>query len=280
MFELLKQINRRPALFECYTADALWTDEHTAGEMLKYHLNEDLAMASRTGAFIERSVTWLQSRFAIGAATRVADFGCGPGLYTARLAALGAQVTGIDFSANSLGYARQEATRRRLAVDYQQQNYLEFASDKRFDLITLIMCDFCALSPEQRRQLLGIFRAHLAEGGAVVLDVYSLASYRQRQEFAGYEHRQLNGFWAAGDYYGFLNTFKYDDEKVVLDKYTIVEATRTREVCNWLQYYSLEALTREFAESGFTIREVFADAAGAPYREDGPEFAVVAQSSG
>ena len=133
MFENLKQINRRPAPYEFYTADALWTDEHTAGEMLKYHLNEELAMASRTGAFIERSVAWLQARFAIGAATHVADFGCGPGLYTARFAALGAQVTGIDFSANSLGYARQEATRRGLAIDYRQQNYLEFASDKRFD---------------------------------------------------------------------------------------------------------------------------------------------------
>ena len=48
----------------------------------------------------------------------------------------------------------------------------------------MIMCDFCALSPEQRRQLLSIYRAHLVEGGAVFLDVYSLGSYRQRQEFA------------------------------------------------------------------------------------------------
>ena len=66
---------------------------------------------------------------------------------------------------------------------------------------------------------------------------------------------------------------------MVPDKYTIVEATRTREVYNWLQYFSLEALTREFAESGFTIREVFADAAGSPYEENGPEIAVVAEPS-
>jgi len=48
LFENLKQINRRPAPFEFYTADALWTDEHTAGEMLKVHLNEDLEFASPT----------------------------------------------------------------------------------------------------------------------------------------------------------------------------------------------------------------------------------------
>ena len=277
MFERLKEINRRPAPYEITSAEALWTDEHTAGEMLKYHLDEKVAMASRTGDFIDRSVAWLQSHFAIGAGTTVADFGCGPGLYTAPFARLGAEVTGIDFSANSIRYAREAAARQDLAIDYRQQNYLHFDGEDKFDLITLIMCDFCALSPQQRRQLLGIFRSHLKDGGALFLDVYSLASYHQRQECAGCEHRQLNGFWSAADYYGFFNTFKYDAEKVVLDKYTIVEAARTRTIYNWLQYYSLEDLTREFADNGFIVREVHADAAGAPYREDGPEMAVVAQ---
>ncbi len=75
MFVNLKQINRRPAPFEFYTADALWTDEHTASEMFKFHLDENLAVASRTGEVVDRSISSLQSRFAIGAPTRVAEFG-------------------------------------------------------------------------------------------------------------------------------------------------------------------------------------------------------------
>jgi 2-polyprenyl-3-methyl-5-hydroxy-6-metoxy-1,4-benzoquinol methylase len=34
--------------------------------------------------------------------TEIADFGCGPGLYTEKLAERGATVTGIDFSENSI----------------------------------------------------------------------------------------------------------------------------------------------------------------------------------
>jgi len=51
------------------------------------------------------------------------------------------------------------------------------------------------------------FYDYLVNDGFVVLDVYSLSAF---------EHLQLNGFWAANDYYGFMNTFKYIDEKVVL----------------------------------------------------------------
>ena len=84
MFEQLQIINHRPEVFSVYTAEELWTDEYTAQQMLQYHLNEDVALASRTGEMIDKTVNWLQSRFDIGRDTRIADFGCGPGLYTSR----------------------------------------------------------------------------------------------------------------------------------------------------------------------------------------------------
>ena len=98
MFEKLEEINSRPDPFEFYTASDLWTDEHTSEQMLKYHLNDDVDLSSRNSAFIDRSVEWIASAFKIAAGTKIADFGCGPGLYTTRLAQKQADVTGIDFS--------------------------------------------------------------------------------------------------------------------------------------------------------------------------------------
>lgn len=279
MFEQLQTINHRPEPYSIYTAEELWTDPYTAQQMLQYHLNEDLALASRTPDVIASTVAWLQDRFKVGADTSIADFGCGPGLYTSKLAKLGARVTGIDFSANSIEYARETAVRQNLDINYQQQNYLDFTSDQRFDLICMIMCDFCALSPAQRQQLLGIFHHHLKDGGALFLDVYSLAGYAERQEQALYELNQLHGFWSADDYYGFVNCFKYDDVHVVLDKYSIFETDRSRVIYNWLQYYSLESLTQEFAENGFTVKESYADTAGAVLGEESTEIAVVAMKT-
>ncbi len=275
MFEKLKLINQRPAVWSRYTADLLWTDEHTSTQMLQLHLNPDLDMASRRSEFIERSVGWMQERFAIGAGRRICDFGCGPGLYTSRFARLGAEVTGIDFSSRSIDYARSEAAKASLSINYLNQDYLRFESDTQFDLITLLMCDLCALSPQQRAQLLTKFHRLLEDDGHVVFDVYSLAGFAQREELAQYAHNLLNGFWAAEEYYGFLNTFLYDEEQVALDKYTLFTREREWEVYNWLQYFSMDALRGEVESCGFTICDRYADVAGGRYDEAHSEFAVV-----
>jgi hypothetical protein len=56
MFKNLEEINKRPRPFQFYTAEELWTDEHTSRKMLEYHLNESVDLSSRNSGFIERSV--------------------------------------------------------------------------------------------------------------------------------------------------------------------------------------------------------------------------------
>jgi 2-polyprenyl-3-methyl-5-hydroxy-6-metoxy-1,4-benzoquinol methylase len=277
MFPRLEEINRRPMPFEFYTASELWTDEHTSEQMLTFHLNENIDVASRKAAFIDRSADWIVSRFGVSNDTSIADFGCGPGLYAARLARKQAKVTGIDFSKRSLQYAVEDAERNGLSIRYVNANYLEFETEDRFDLILMIMCDFCALSPRQRSQMLAKFYKLLKPSGYVLLDVYSLVSFEQREETAEYELNLLDGFWSPNKYYGFLNTFKYEEEKVVLDKYTVVEADRLRTVYNWLQHFDPDQVNVEFAESGFKVEELYSDVAGSVFDAKAGEFAVVAR---
>ncbi len=277
MFKELKEINSRPEPFQFYTADELWTNAHTSKQMLTYHLNEAIDVSSRNKEFIDRSVAWMASRFGVDKNTAIADFGCGPGLYTTRLAEQGAGVTGIDFSENSLNYARERAAEKGLKIAYAQANYLEFETADKFDLIIMIMCDFCALSPEQRQVLLAKFKSLLKPGGRVLLDVYALNTFDQKEESATYERNQLNGFWSPEDYYGFVNAFKYEEEKVLLDKYTIIEAARTRVVYNWLQCYSKKSLVDEFEANGFAVENVYSDVSGKTFSPDSPEIALVAK---
>lgn len=276
MFVELEKINTRPEPFEFYTASDLWTDEHTSKQMLAFHLDEGIDASSRNINFIDRSVDWITSRFNIGAGTKIADFGCGPGLYTTRLAKRQADVTGIDFSTRSLQYAQNVANKEGLNIHYANQSYLDFETENHFHLVLMIMCDFCVLSPSQRKKILDTFYTILEPGGAILLDVYSLAAFDQREEAATYEANLLNGFWSPNMYYGFLNTFKYQKEKLVLDKYTIIEAGRTRTVYNWFQSFSPESLKGEFAECGFTVEDVYSDVAGSPFSPESREFAIIA----
>ena len=244
--------------------------------MLEYHLNESVDLSSRNKDFIDSSVNWIVSHFGIDRHTAIVAFGCGPGLYTTRFAKQKADVTGIDFSERSIRYAKETAARKALEIDYVCRNYLEFETEKQFDLISMIMCDFCALSPIQRKKMISRFHRLLKADGAVLLDVYSLNAFDQREEVSTYEHRQLDGFWSKEDYYGFLNTFKYDEEKIILDKYTIIEKARTRTVYNWLQYFSPDTLSKEFDENGFKIEEFYSDLAGKPFNSNSTEFAIAA----
>ena len=278
MFDELEKINTCPGPFEFYTAYDLWTDEHTSKQMLSFHLNKDIDASSRKTAFIDRSVDWIASYFNVSG-KKIADFGCGPGLYATGLARKNAHVTGIDFSRRSIDYAREVANRDGLDINFIHQNYLEFETDERFHLILMIMCDFCALSPAQRKKMLEKFYGILEPGGSVLLDVYSLKAFEEQKETAIYEINLLNGFWSSNKYYGFLNRVKYDTEKLVLDKYTIIEANRTRTIYNWFQHFSSESLEQEFAACGFTIDKFYSDVAGSRFSMKSNEFAVVAKKN-
>ena len=219
-------------------------------------------------------------RFDFSSGPAVADFGCGPGLYTSRFHEEGARVTGIDFSSRSLDYARSKIPAGGRTISYIEGNYLDAEIEGPFDLITLIYCDFCALNPLQRSDLLKRFRRLLAEDGRILLDVWTMRAYEGRTESADFASGLSGGFWAPGEYIGFSRTWKYDGEAVVLDKYDIIEAHRSRSVYNWLQYYTRESLKAEFEGAGLGILEWFGDVAGTPPGDEDDVFAVIAGKAG
>lgn len=277
LFQTLQEFQRRPRPYERLTTDLLWTDEHVSQKMLEFHLDAESDIASRNHALIEKSVDWMAHRFRLGPGSKVCDFGCGPGLYAIRLAQKGAQVTGVDFSPRSVEYARRTAMEQGLDVQYACQDYLEFQSRERFDLIAMIFCDFCALSPEQRSVMLAKFRDLLAPGGALLLDVFSPRLIEGMREKTGYKCFPQGGFWAAGEHHVFRNTLVYKAEGIFLDRYLILEARRTREIFNWLQCFSPGSLAEELAENGLAVVERYANVAGHAYDPAATEFAVVAE---
>ena len=258
--------------------------------MLEMHLNEDLDLASRKKEFIERSVAWMVKHFKIDDNFKLCDFGCGPGLYTTKLAQHGAAVTGIDFSETSINYAKKIALENKLEIEYFLQNYLDFTTDKKFNLICLIYCDFCALNPQQRKNLLKKFYDFLDEQGSLLLDVSSLHHYNSTKEQSTFEHSANSSFgsgfcsfgsdfWSTDPHYIFHNTFKYDNQQLTLDKFISIEEKRVRENYNWLQNYSIQSITKELAENGFDVVEHYSNVAGDAYKDEATEIAIVAKKT-
>ncbi|MDP6172950.1 MAG: class I SAM-dependent methyltransferase [Rhodospirillales bacterium] len=205
----------------------------------------------------------------------VCGLGCGPGLYANLMVGLGAQVTGIDFSARSIEYARQAAKQSGRALTFEKKDYLKDDLPAEQNLVCLIYGDLCALSPEQRKLLCGKIHASLKPGDYFVLDVFSHTQFAQREEQASYERRLMDGFWAAGDYFGFLTTLLYAEQKIALDHYLIAEPNRTREIFNWLQYFKPESVAAELTDNGFKVEQAVDILSGEPVGPEPGEFAVI-----
>jgi len=70
-------------------------------------------MASRSIEKIQLIVDWIQQMLGKNNID-ILDLGCGPGLYAERFAIKGHKVTGIDFSENSIKYAKKSAAENNL----------------------------------------------------------------------------------------------------------------------------------------------------------------------
>ncbi len=272
-FDLLCEITRCPEPFSVGGPQELWSDPHVQRQMLAHHLDPDVDAASREHGFIERSLAWIIEARQVGPQTRVLDLGCGPGLYANPLASQGARVHGIDLSAVAI-----EEARRRGSGDgatYEVGDYLEVSLPEH-DVALLIYCDYCAMSPADRRRLLRRVRARMSDGGRLLVDLHSEQRYATLEEGCVVAERLMDGFWAAGEYFGIHQTVLYDDVRVALDRYVVVEPERTRLVHAWLAHLTVEEARSEFEAAGFAVCEVLGDVAGAPFDPAGTEFALVA----
>lgn len=277
MYSDLDDLNRRPEPFSRYTTDTLWTDPWIAQKMLEYHLDQDTVLASRRFSDIDAIVDWINVRIGLEGKA-VCDLGCGPGLYAKRMAERGARMIGIDFSAVSLAYARAEAEANDLTIEYRQADYLADDLPGGQDVVTLIYCDFCTLSPQNRQRLLRRIKGMLKPGGKVVFDVNTMSQFAEKREAATYGRNPMGDFWSPDDHFGFQTTFLYDEQKLALDRYLIVSPKRRFEIFNWLQHFDPETISAEVEEAGLIVEDVRAIATGEAWASQDGELAVIARA--
>lgn len=190
----------RAALATSFEPDSVnvhpfWDDEHISAQMLEAHLDPSHDAASRRPGLRQRTLDWLRKQV-LPPAGRVADLGCGPGLYSLELARLGYEVEGIDLSRRSIAHARDEAAREGLSVVYRNENYLDLVDQERFDAALMIWCDMGALTGSERRHLLGRILQALKPGGVLVFDVWGREGVDAVTSARTWS-RVEKGFWSA-----------------------------------------------------------------------------------
>jgi len=240
---------KKPALYEKGTA-VMWTDPYISEQLLQVHLNPDIDLASRKPATIEKTVEWILSQVK-GAELNVLDLGCGPGLYTEKLARAGHNVTGVDFSTRSIEYAKQSAKSKGLAINYLRQDYLKLdVPPASFDLVTLIYTDLGVLIPEERDKLLENVMTTLKPGGIFIFDVLNDTDLEEKVSPKSWEASR-GGFWRKGPYVALSESLLYKNKKIMLSQHIVQDETSTEVYRFWTQFFSDKDLKNILQESGF-----------------------------
>ncbi|KMK75192.1 class I SAM-dependent methyltransferase [Alkalihalobacillus pseudalcaliphilus] len=275
MYKSLLSEIEKPEVFKT-SRNMFWQDPHIATHLLEAHLAPEHEGASRNPAFINQSVAWIHHNVAKKTSQSIIDFGCGPGLYCERLAQKGYQVTGVDFSQNSIDYAKQQAKKQGLDIRYRYENYLHVDLGEKFDVALLIYCDYGALNLGNRKRVLQTIWNHLKIGGRLILDVFTPTQFDGFQEMKSWDYKQEGGFWTAEPYMELNQNIKYKDH-ISLEQTTVITASSTETYYIWNQYFTKEMIQRELTDTGFSIIEFYNDVSGAPYQENNPTMAILVE---
>lgn len=205
---LIDLANRTPAPRPWEEGDNIpWNDPDFSERMLREHLSQQHDAASRRSEKIDAHVAWINSQLLCGEPAKILDLGCGPGLYSSRLARLGHTCTGVDFAPAALRYARETAARDSLACTYLFDDLRRADYGSGYQLAMQIFGEINIFKPVDAALIVKKTYQALAKGGLLLLEVQSESGVRQRgaepQEwsaahglFSGEPHLYLNeSFW-------------------------------------------------------------------------------------
>ena len=235
----------------------MWTDDHISKKLLEVHLNPDIDSASRMPDSINRTVEFIKT-FSTKSSMAILDLGCGPGIYLEKLAELGHACTGVDFSKNSISYAKNRAKEKGIEINYICQDYLELDFENRFDLIILIYTDLGVLLPKEREGLLDKIHRALKPDGVFIFDLINDKNLEQKFQEQQAWSFEYSGFWKPRPYMELANGFHYPDERVFLKQHTIIdESDQVNTYRFWTQYFNPEDVIALLSARRFRLSESF-----------------------
>ncbi|WP_449063622.1 SAM-dependent methyltransferase [Planomonospora algeriensis] len=202
---------------------------------------------------------------------RVLDVACGSGRHALELARRGFRVTGLDVSAEAIGYARGAAEREGLDVDLRLGDMRALPSDVRADAAICMGNAFGYLEHAGTREFLAGLAALVVPGGALVLDygfvaeslLPGLVLEEPPMTLGGIEAVSVNEYDAAGSRW--------------LTSFTFRRGTQEHRGTSVQHVYTAAEVVRLVTEAGFTGVGLYGDADGAPFRFGSPRLLLVAR---
>jgi SAM-dependent methyltransferase len=264
--ELLLNSEKKPDLYSA-CEEPFWDDPYISQQMLEAHLDPNWDAASYNHKTIDQIVEWQVKYLNLQKGNKILDLGCGPGLYSSRFSQYGLDVIGMDYSRNSINYAKRYADKNGLNIQYIYQDYLTMDFSCEFDAIFLIYCDFGALTDYRRDLLLQKIHKALKPDGIFVFDVFTGFNWEQKPKRNWYMSE--SGFWRPAPHLVLEQTFHYEEENVYLHQHIIIDNSGEIAAYNLRDhYYSRQDILQLMEKHGFQVQDVWSNLTGRTYEDN------------
>ena len=218
---------------------------------------------------VEAHVTWLAQNVGLPPGAAILDIGCGPGLYSNRLARFGYHITGIDLAQPLLDYAQAEAEQQGLGnvCVYRRQSMFDLDNEAEFEAVLLINSIVNQLAWTELQALLTRIHTALEPGGHLFVEfkitpgglisagprvtesISFLAQSPWCDQFHAWMVREL--------------TFPATSERVT---HHLILGPDGQPAEYWSRFklYSIPTLTNLLQACGFEVQDVFGQTLGQP----------------
>lgn len=218
-------IERNPSPAPWSEGDKLpWNEPGFSRRMLREHLRQDHDMASPRAEKIDKHVEYIHNKLLLGRTTRTLDLGCGPGLYTSRLAQLGHTCVGVDFSPASIEYARNQAENKAISCTYIQNDFREVSFSESFGLVMMLHGEMNTFSKKDIRKILRKVEAVLDSDGLLLLTASTIDGIKPLQPIQRTWDSTCSGLFSDDSYLELCEKIWHSDSKALVERYFIVDA--------------------------------------------------------
>ena len=258
-----------------------WNDPDFSRRMLDEHLSQEHDAASRRFEIIDKHVKWIHNQVLKRNPTRVLDLGCGPGLYTNRLARLGHRCVGIDFSPASIAYAREQAEKADLECTYIQQDIRTVNYGDEYGLVMSIFGEFNVFRPREARGILEKACRALVPNGFLLLEPHTFEVVVKIGEQPPSWHSAEKGLFSEEPYLCLQENFWHTEDNVAIQRYYVIDAV-TGEVARHsasTQAYTSEEYQSLLTECGFDEVVFYQSLGGSVGSPEGDLIAILSQKN-
>jgi SAM-dependent methyltransferase len=269
-FDALRPFKSRPEEFE--PRDTLPWASH-AVNFLRCRSHEGFPNM-RPFAAADACAAWIAEQIGLPPRSSVLDIGCGPGMYSNRLAARGYQVTGIDIAQDFLDYAAAEAAEHGWPARYENISLFDLPYRAEFDLALLLQSVVnLVASSELDRILAGIWRA-LRPGGHFIGEflVASAAFLAAGPTITEAVSLLRQSPWSDQPHAWMERNLTFPESNQLVTHHLIfsLESGQAHEHWSRYQLQSIARLTDLLTGHGFIVQAVFGQSLGRDFNADDP----------